>query len=110
MDVSNVELYEALKRGNVGEEAAKMLAEVVPPAPELVTKADLREEIQSLELRLASQYERIDDRFRQIDDRFREIDQRLSEMSEKFTRYMLLFFVPLWITAAAAIVTSVLGG
>lgn len=38
--VSNIRLYNALKP-HVGEEAAEMIAEVIPPADQLVTKQDL---------------------------------------------------------------------
>ncbi len=37
---TNVELYEAL-RDRIGEEAARMIAESVPPARELATRADV---------------------------------------------------------------------
>lgn len=39
---TNVELYEALKP-HVGQEAAGMIADVVPPARELATKTDIAE-------------------------------------------------------------------
>ena len=40
MTLSNIELYEALKK-DVSEESARMIAEVVPKAGDLATKADL---------------------------------------------------------------------
>lgn len=40
MAVTNVELYEALKP-SIGEEAARMIAEVVPPTRDLATKRDV---------------------------------------------------------------------
>ncbi|HYZ91140.1 MAG TPA: hypothetical protein VFA34_01960 [Actinomycetota bacterium] len=43
MSVKSVELYEALKP-HVGQEAAQMIAEVIPPAANIAT----REDIQSL--------------------------------------------------------------
>ncbi|HYZ93954.1 MAG TPA: hypothetical protein VFA34_16400 [Actinomycetota bacterium] len=42
MALTNVELYEALK-GSIPEEAARMIAEVVPPARDLATKLDIAE-------------------------------------------------------------------
>lgn len=39
---TNIELYEALKEP-VGEDAARMIAEVVPSADDLATKQDLAE-------------------------------------------------------------------
>lgn len=47
MGLTNVELYEALK-DSISQEAARMIAEVVPPAQDLATKAgiaELRKEI-----------------------------------------------------------------
>jgi len=40
MAKTNIELYEALK-APVGDEAARMIAEVVPAADDLATKADM---------------------------------------------------------------------
>ena len=40
MALSNVELYEALKP-TVGEEAARLMANVIPPAENLATKDDV---------------------------------------------------------------------
>lgn len=42
MMITNVEPYEALKDA-IPVEAAKMIAEVVPPAKELATKSDIAE-------------------------------------------------------------------
>lgn len=42
MALSHVELYEALK-DRIGEKAAAMIAEVVPPARDLATKLDIAE-------------------------------------------------------------------
>ena len=42
MAVSHVELYEALK-GPVGEKAARMIADVVPPAAEVARRLDVAE-------------------------------------------------------------------
>ena len=54
MAASHVELYEALKP-HIGEQAAGMIAEVIPPAANLATKEDiesLRGEIHALEARM----------------------------------------------------------
>lgn len=40
--VTNIELYEALKQ-NLNEDAARMIAEVVPKATDLATKSDISE-------------------------------------------------------------------
>jgi hypothetical protein len=42
MVMVNIELYEALK-GDISEKAAKMIAEVVPQASDLATKADIKD-------------------------------------------------------------------
>ncbi len=57
MALSNVELYEALK-GPIGEDAARMIAEVVPTAGELATKTDLAQ----LETRVVDRIDRINGR------------------------------------------------
>ena len=41
MALTHVELYEALK-GTVSDEAARLIAEVVPPAENVATKADVQ--------------------------------------------------------------------
>lgn len=42
MAAVNIELYEALKK-TLDEEAARMIAEVVPASRDLATKADIRQ-------------------------------------------------------------------
>jgi hypothetical protein len=64
---SNIELYEAIK-DSVGSEAAKMLAEALPRSEQLATKEDIE--------RLKADIERL---------------------KADMTRWMLTFFVPLWI-------------
>jgi hypothetical protein len=53
MALTNIELYEALKK-DLNEDAARMIAEVVPPAQDVVTKADLLATEQRLERRMTS--------------------------------------------------------
>lgn len=82
MVVTNIELYEALKR-DLNEDAARMIAEVVPPASDVATKGDvaaLRTEIADVKSC---------------------IDSRLHRMT-------LAFLVPMWTTTlgvVAALVT-----
>jgi len=70
MALSHVELYEALK-GPVGEKAAKLIAEVVPPAEELATKADLREGLAT-------------------------VRAEMHALNTSNVRWMLTFFIPVW--------------
>jgi len=42
MALTNIELYEALKK-DLSEESARMIAEVVPKAQDLATKGDIAE-------------------------------------------------------------------
>ena len=61
MALSHVELYEALK-DRVGEKAAALIAEVVPPAKELATKldvAELRQMIAELSARVEAGFGRL---------------------------------------------------
>ncbi len=81
---THIELYEALKP-TIGEEPARLIAEAVPAAQELATKADL-------------QVLRTD----------------LAEFKAEMRGSMLQFFVPLWIgvyaTLGALIVSIVVKG
>ena len=70
MALTNIELYEALKK-ELNEDSARMIAEVVPAAQDLATKADVA--------RLESQ----------ISDLKGYIDSRL-------LRFTLAFFIPMW--------------
>lgn len=71
---TNIELYEALKR-DLNNDAARMIAEVVPKAEELATKTDLA--LLRTDIAEFKAY----------------IDSRL-------LRYTLAFFVPMWATTA----------
>lgn len=53
MALTNIELYEALKK-DISEESARMIAEVVPKAGELATKAYVDERLAVLEASLKS--------------------------------------------------------
>ena len=84
--VTNIELYESLS-GKVGEEAARMISDMVPPAAELATKSDIVE--------LKHEVSEIRGEMRAS---FRAVEARL-------TRWMLTFFVPLWLGVWGVIVT-----
>jgi hypothetical protein len=75
MALTNIELYEELKK-TVTEDAARMIAEVIPRADHLATKADLL-----------------------------DVERRLGERFASLERRMFVFFaVPLWGAVAAGIV------
>ena len=48
MALTNIELYEALKK-DLNDEAARMIAEVIPKAEDLATKTDIARLEQSME-------------------------------------------------------------
>ncbi len=64
---TNVELYEALKP-HVGQEAAGMIAEVVPPARDLATKQDIA-----------------------------EVRKEIADFRADFSHKLLSYFIPLWV-------------
>jgi hypothetical protein len=51
MALTNIELYEALKR-DLNEDAARMIAEVVPPASDLATRGYIDERLRETERRV----------------------------------------------------------
>jgi hypothetical protein len=84
---TNIELYEAL-RAPVGDEAARMIAEVVPAADDLAKKADL------------------------ADLRAEMADLR-AEMHREFSAmkgWMLALMIPLWLGVYGTIVTLIAQG
>jgi hypothetical protein len=85
MALTNIELYEALKK-DVSEDAARMIAEAVPKAEDIATKGDLaelKERIVQLEL---------------------TIERRFSEFEQRAFRYAMVFGAPLWAAMIAALV------
>ena len=85
MALTNIELYEALKR-DLNDDAARLIAEVVPKADDLATKADLLlmkadllATTADLELKLA--------------DVELRIDRRITALERRF---FAIFAVPLW--------------
>ena len=78
MALTNVELYEALKP-SVGEDAARLIAEVLPGAEELATRHDLLTTKSELQLSFA------------------RLEGMIERSSKETMRWMLTFFVPLWI-------------
>jgi allophanate hydrolase subunit 1 len=81
MALTNIELYEALKK-DLSEDSARMIAEVVPASQDLATKADLLGVEQRLERRIT------------------QLERKIG-MTE--VRLVLLFAVPLWGGVIAAV-------
>ena len=78
MALTNIELYEALKR-DLSEDSARMIAEVIPAASDLATKADVAgvdAHLMAVELRLE-----------------RQIERRIAALERRF---FVIFAVPLW--------------
>lgn len=88
MASSNLELYEVLKR-SMDEEAARMLAEALPPAGDVATKGDIEGAVIRLEGRL---------------------NERFAQLETRMMRWIVVFFVPLWVTILGAVVTIALRG
>lgn len=82
MATVNLELYEALKK-TLDEEAARMIAEVVPEARNLATKEDL---------------ERVEHR----------LERRIDQLESRMFRWTLTFFVPLWVAMLGTLLALVL--
>lgn len=88
MATSNLELYEVLKR-SMDEEAARMLAEALPPAGDVAMKSD----VESAVVRLES-----------------GMNERFAQLETRMMRWILVFFVPLCVTIVGAVVTIALKG
>lgn len=87
MALTNIELYEALRK-DLNEDAARMIAEVVPAAQDLATKTD----IARVEVLIAQTEQRL--------------ERRMTAMER---RYYVVIGVPLWGGAAAALVKYLIG-
>jgi hypothetical protein len=84
MAMSNVELYEAL-RGSIPETAARVIAEAFVPTRDLATRQDLA----ALESSLRGE---------------------IKAASTSTMRWMLTFFVPVWVGTWATVIAIILKG
>ena len=109
MTLTNVALYEALKP-TIGEEAARMIAEVVPPTRDLATKGDvaaLVHDISALEAATKREFaelrgemnERFAEARGEMNTRFAEADGRRHEESTRTIKWLLGVFVPVWVAS-----------
>jgi hypothetical protein len=90
MAVSHVELYEALK-GSVGEKAARMIAEIVPVAADVVRKQDLAEAVSTLIREIA------------------EVRIEMHALNNRSIRWILGVTIPLWIGTWGMMAAILLG-
>ena len=117
MTLTNVALYEALKP-RIGEEAARMIAEVYPAARDLATKAD----IAALDTKIDARFAEVHIKFAEVGARFAEVGARFADVGAKNAetrgeihvqanrtiRWMLAFFIPVWAGTWGTVVAIVL--
>lgn len=111
MALTNVALYDLLKP-KVGEEAARMIAEVVPPTRELATKADVK----ALEAATSQQFTELrgemTSRFTELrgemNTRFAEAESRSRAETTRTIKWIVGVFVPIWGATWGGIVALVL--
>jgi hypothetical protein len=82
MTPTNVALYEALKP-SIGEDAARMIAEIFPPASDLATKSDVREAFLSLH--------------GEMREGFATLRGEMQAESKTNLRWIIGLFVPVWV-------------
>ena len=104
MAVTNIELYEALKK-DVSEESARMIAEAVPKAENIATKDDVRLAVTDMRTEMAELRVEIIERFNKMEV---YIERRFAEAERRTFRYAMIFGGPLWAAMIAALVKIVL--
>jgi hypothetical protein len=96
MTLTHVELYEAL-RPHVGDEAARMMAEVIPPSADLATKLDIGEVRREVsELR------------GEVREGFAMLRAEIAASQASTLRWMVAMFVPMWAGAWATVAAVIL--
>ena len=107
MALSHVELYEALKP-TVGEKAAQLMADVIPPAKDLVTKHDLAEstaELKSVIAEVNLHVTMLEGEFGKLEAR---VGSRIDASAKETMRWMLTFFIPVWAGTWGAVLAILL--
>jgi hypothetical protein len=124
----DIDLYEALKP-HIGEEGARLIAEAIPPARELVTKADIDElrkatkadinELSGEFTALSGEFTVLRGEFTALRGEFKtsinelrlEMKADIAELKAETRHWMMSYFVPLWLgvygTLAALILTNI---
>ena len=102
MTPTNVELYEALKP-TVGEDAARMIAEVVPPTRDLATKSDIeatRRDIESAKGDIERLRGDTREGYAKLEGKIHAESNRLEGLihaeSTRTIKWFLGVFVPVW--------------
>ena len=101
MALTNIELYEALKK-DVSEESARMIAEALTPASGLMAKVDHMQ----IELdRIRIELDRLVGAVAGLGESMMSLERRMNERFASFERrFIAVFAVPLWGAVAAGIV------
>jgi hypothetical protein len=108
MVLSNVQLYESLKK-DMSKESARLLVEAISPERDVATRADLASLENRLRIAIRDEVGQVRDEVGKVRDEVGKVRDEVAHLRKEFTRWILAFFVPLWITAAAAIVTGLIG-
>jgi hypothetical protein len=102
MALTHVRLYEALKP-TVGEEAAGLMAEVIPPAENLAT-------IPYIDAKIAEVSTEIAQVRGEMREGFAAVRGEMHAETSRMLRWMLAFFIPAWAGTWATVVAVVLKG
>ena len=103
MGPTNVELYEALKE-SIGEDAARMIAEVVPPSRDVALRADVlavRADVDALAADVRERFAMVYQEFAKVRGEMREgfalvrADMHADRVST--LKWMIAMFVPVWL-------------
>jgi hypothetical protein len=100
MAITNIELYEALKK-DVSEESARMIAEAVPKAENIATRDDVHMAVTDVRTAITEVVQRLNTMEVYFERRFAEAERRTF-------RYAMIFGGPLWAAMIAALVKIVL--
>src|SRR5437879_6587170 len=82
---TNLELYEALKK-TLDEDAARMIAEVVPVASDIATKDDVRTLSEGL-VALSNK----------LDTQIGRVERKIDQLEARQLRWTIGLFAPLWV-------------
>jgi hypothetical protein len=114
MALTHVQLYEALKP-SVGEEAARMMADVVPPAENLATRdyidavrAALEIKIAELHTKIAEVVGEMREGFAKVEAGFATLDAKIEAEGKHTLRWMIGLFIPLWGATFGAMIIALL--
>jgi hypothetical protein len=99
--MTNIELYEELKP-TIGDKAARMIAEVVPPSRELVTRADLAE--------LRTDFAKLVTDFAKLRTEFAELRASFEAREARLMRVMVMFLAPLTLSVVGMFVSILVRG